>query len=181
LTIYDVGPKFLPAVPYFSRLHELNVRTYVYYNGVPGVWFFSLDANNLLAVMGARTFFCLPYFYARMDLKTEGDRVRFTSSRRSQKADFDASWTIGDELPAAEPGSLDFFLVERYSLYAARGKKVYRSRIHHQSWPLQQTLDLTNHTAGVVTADGLTMPDGEPLQHCGGPVGVDVWPLERVV
>ena len=46
LTIYDARPVFVPPIPYLSRLHELNVRSYVYYDGVPGVWFFSLDANK---------------------------------------------------------------------------------------------------------------------------------------
>ena len=32
---------------------ELNVRTYVRYKGMPGVYFFSLDAASLPAVIGA--------------------------------------------------------------------------------------------------------------------------------
>ena len=175
LTITDVRPPCLPAVPYFSWLYELNVRTYVYLDGVPGVWFFSLDANNFLAVLGARTFFSLPYFNARILCQTAGEDVVFKSVRDGTKAGFAASWTVGDALPIAEPGSLDFFLVERYCLYAASGKWIYRCRINHKPWPLQETVDLKDLDFSVVTADGLPAPVGEPKLHCGGPVEVDVW------
>ena len=180
LHIFDLRPTFMPALPYVSWLHELNVRTYVYHNGVPGVWFFSLDANSTLAVWGARTFFRLPYYNAELTLETDGRNVAFRSSRLRDKADLTATWTIGERLPLAEPGSLDFFLVERYCLYAADGKKVYRCRIHHEPWPLYETLNLSDLRASVVEANGLPTPTGDPLTHCGGPVHVDVWPLEHV-
>ena len=180
LTIYDVSPKYLPALPYVSWLYELNLRTYVHLDGLPGVWFFSLDANNMLAVWGARTFFSLPYFNARIMCETDGDDVRFWSARETEKAEFAASWTIGDALTAAEPGSLDFFLVERYCLYAADGGRIYRCRINHEPWPLQETLNLNSLRYDVIAGDGIAMPTGEPKLHCGGPVHVDVWAPERV-
>ncbi|HEY0384863.1 MAG TPA: DUF2071 domain-containing protein, partial [Pyrinomonadaceae bacterium] len=65
-TMWGVRPTFVPPVPGLSQFHELNVRTYVHLDGVPGVWFHSLDAASRLAVWGARTFFHLPYFNARM-------------------------------------------------------------------------------------------------------------------
>src|SRR4051794_5637104 len=67
-TMWDIRPAFFPAIPGISTSHELNVRTYVHLDGVPGVWFFSLDAGNALAVLGARLFFGLPYYDARMKL-----------------------------------------------------------------------------------------------------------------
>ncbi|MFN2501702.1 MAG: YqjF family protein [Pyrinomonadaceae bacterium] len=179
LTIWDAGPKYLPTVPYISRLHELNVRTYVYFDGVPGVWFFSLDANNLLAVEAARLLFCLPYFTADIELTIE-KRVHFSSSRKDQKAEFEADWTIGDDLPSAEPGSLDFFLLERYCLYTADDGKIYRCRINHEPWPLQSPEDVSIGKTSVVAADGIQLPKTRPVVHCGGPVHVDVWPLEQV-
>src|SRR5215203_4158332 len=118
LTITNLRPPYLPALPYFSWLYELNVRTYVHLGGVPGVWFFSLDANHFPAVLGARIFFSLPYFNARIMCEEDGRDVRFWSAREERKAEFAAAWTIGNDLPPAAPGSLEFFLVERYCLYA---------------------------------------------------------------
>ena len=56
----------VPPLPGVSAFPELNVRTYVTYGGKPGVYFFSLDAGNALAVFGARTLYRLPYFRASM-------------------------------------------------------------------------------------------------------------------
>src|SRR5262245_4554326 len=61
-----VGPLWLPPIPGVSSFAELNVRTYVTRDDKPGVWFFSLDAANPLAVRTARRFFHLPYFHAAM-------------------------------------------------------------------------------------------------------------------
>src|ERR1700758_2464987 len=61
-----VRARGVPPLPGLARFPELNVRTYVAYKDKPGVYFFSLDAANFPAVWAARTFFHLPYFYARM-------------------------------------------------------------------------------------------------------------------
>lgn len=180
LTIYDARPVLVPSVPYLSWLHELNVRTYVHYDGLPGVWFFSLDANNLPAVLGARLFFELPYFSAEISLETEGNRVSFRSKRSEGPAKFAADWEIGKPLPSAEPGTLDFFLLERYSLYTADDMSIKRCRIHHQPWPLQKPERLSSLESNMAGTAGLPEPVGQPLLHCGGPVDVDVWPLEKV-
>src|SRR5262249_55787207 len=80
--MWGIRASFLPRIPGTSAFPELNVRTYVHYKGVPGVWFFSLDAANSLAVWGARRFYYLPYFNARMQLRRNGQTVSY-SSRRS--------------------------------------------------------------------------------------------------
>jgi len=70
-TMWGNRPVFAPTLPLLGESHELNVRTYVHLDGVPGVWFFSLDANNTIAVFGARLAFHLPYFKARMSLERQ--------------------------------------------------------------------------------------------------------------
>lgn len=181
LTIYGARPAYTPPLPIVSRSHELNVRTYVYLNGVPGVWFFSLDAGNPLAVAAARGLFNLPYYTASQSLDEEGHKISFESSRMSEEARFRAVWTIGDELPPLEPGTLDFFLIERYCLYTTDDKnKLYRCRILHQPWRLQETKKLSEFELTMIEANGLPTPEGKPLLHCGGPVDVDVWSLEEV-
>lgn len=180
LHIYDLRPSILPPVPYLSWVHELNVRTYVYVDGVPGVWFFSLDANGLLAVLGARTLFHLPYYMARIELEANNNTVSFSSYRPDVDARFNAQWSIGNSLPPAEPGSLEFFLVERYCLYAQRGDSIFRCRIHHEPWPLQECIGLKDFSSTMATVNGIPEPGSGPLTYCGGPVHVDVWPLEKV-
>jgi hypothetical protein len=51
---------------------EVNLRTYVPADGVPGVWFFSLDAESRVAVWVDARCFALPYFSARMACERAG-------------------------------------------------------------------------------------------------------------
>src|ERR671911_46557 len=139
-TMWDIRafPPFVPPVPGLDSMHELNVRTYVHYNGVPGVWFFSLDANSRAAVLGARTFFHLPYYHA--DIEMQGKRkFKYRSKRRDDPpAQFKADWTVGNALPKSQPGSREFFLTERYILYTEFEGELYRSRIYHEPWELYE-------------------------------------------
>jgi uncharacterized protein len=183
-TMWDMRafPPFLPAFPGLSRMHELNVRTYVHLDGVPGVWFFSLDANSTVAVMAARAFFHLPYFTAEMELEQDGDRIVYSSSRTDSggpEAKFDATWEIGETLPFSQPGSLEFFLTERYCLYSARKEKLYRARIFHEPWPLQKA-ETSSLESTMIESHGLTTPKGAPLLHYAEEISVDIWPITEV-
>jgi uncharacterized protein len=181
--LWGVRPVFTPPLPLVSEFLEINVRTYVHFDGVPGVWFFSLDANSLVAVTGARTLFRLPYFHSRIRMDEQDAKTRYTASRDDSAgaaAEFEATWEVGTGRPAAEPGTLDFFLVERYCLYTADGEdKLYRVRIHHAPWPLRDAR-VRSHRSSMMEAAGLSKTSGEPLVHHGGPVDVEVWPLEEV-
>ncbi|MGI4872050.1 MAG: YqjF family protein [Janthinobacterium lividum] len=187
--MWDVRSRVTPPLPGTREFLELNVRTYVHLDGVPGVWFFSLDATNALAVWAARTFFYLPYFRARMQLERPAPgRIRYTGHRThngASAAHFRATWEIGELLPPAEPGSLVHFLTERYALYAAggqgpgRGDKLYRGRIAHEPWPLRHA-QLLDYSSDLLASHGLPTPTEAPLLHAGGPLHVDLWPLQRV-
>jgi uncharacterized protein YqjF (DUF2071 family) len=185
-TLWGLRPRFVPPLPGVSRFHELNVRTYVHANGVPGVWFFSLDAARTAPVVGARAFFFLPYYKARMSLRRDGETITYESIRPgparapgAPRATLRAVWTFGAARPQAVPGSLDFFLVERYCLYAERRGRLYRSRIFHEPWPLRDAR-LVSLESTMMEAAGFDLPPGAPLLHGAGPVDVEVWPLRRV-
>jgi uncharacterized protein YqjF (DUF2071 family) len=183
-TMWDIRafPPYLPPVPGLSRMHELNVRTYVHLDGVPGVWFFSLDANSSVAVITARTFFHLPYFNAEMKLEESGKTIVYSSSRTEHDApgaEFDATWKIGERLPYSHPGSLEFFLTERYCLYSARKQKLYRCRIFHQPWPLQKA-ELSTLNSTMIESHGLPTPTDAPLLHYAEEISVDIWPITEV-
>ena len=183
-TMWDVRPSFTPAIPGLSKFHELNVRTYVHYDGVPGVWFMSMDANSALAVWGARRFFFLPYYNAEMSLsEQEKEQTINYSSRRTHKdvspAEFRAAYTYGEATPHVEPESLDFFLTERYCLYSENAGDIYRCRIHHQKWPLRRA-EASIQKSDLLEALGLPAPSSAPLLHYANAIEVDIWPLVKV-
>jgi uncharacterized protein len=184
-TMRDVRPVLAPSIPVLSDTHELNVRTYVTVNGVPGVWFFSLDASNPLMVWGARTGLGLPYYRARMSLEQSGGTIVY-SSRRIDKhgaetgANFEATWSMGEHLPPTTPGTIDHFVTERYCLYSVTGGGVKRVPIAHRQWPLRSAI-LHHLSSSMVAATGMTEPRDAPMMHAlREPLDVDILSPERV-
>jgi len=133
----DVRPAGLPAVGAFSNFLELNVRTYVHdANGVPGIWFYSLDCNQPLAVWVARTFFRLPYKHATMQAGF-GATNDYRSTRRGTGTEAHFRWRPQGAPQAAKVGGLDHFLLERYHLYAHGGGKLFRGQVMHEPYQFQ--------------------------------------------
>ena len=176
-TMDGTRPWGLPSLPGVSRFHECNVRTYVLQDGIPGVWFFSLDAASRLAVTGGRLLWKLNYVHASFDVKRTADRTDY-SVRRSDGTHSRISWREGAELPPSESGSLRNFLTERYCLYSARGGKVWRGGIHHEPWNLREAELLSLDDQRVARAGIPT--EGDPCCMVGGDVDVKGWNLRRV-
>ncbi len=180
----NIRPRGLPALPWISRFPELNVRTYVHAGGKPGVWFFSLDAANPVAVRIARRFFHLPYFDAQMHIQP-GDQDQFAySSERSHlnsaSARFRAIYGPAGPVRPAAAGSLAAWLTDRYCLYAADPtNRIWRTEIDHARWPLQPAyVKLQTNTMTAPLGLSLTRP--APLAHYSRFLEVLVWSPERV-
>jgi uncharacterized protein len=165
-----------PAVPGLSSLPELNVRTYVTYNGKPGVYFFSLDARSHAAVWGARTFYHLPYYYADMETSDHAGTIQYSSARRSSQAEFKGSYRPVS--PVREKTPLEHFLSERYCLYTTHQNRVYRCDIHHLPWPLQEA-EAQFERNTVASAAKIALPDMAPLLQFAKRLEVLIWPLRR--
>ncbi len=174
----NVRPRYLPALPWLSSFPELNVRTYVTLDARPGVYFFSLDAANPVAVQFARTVFHLPYQNATMECAIENQRVHYASTRTdpyAAPAYFRASYrpTSAPFIPAR--GSLEYFLTARYCLYTtdARGN-VLRAEIHHRPWYLQDAeADIETNT--MTEQIDLKLPNDPPLLHYSEAMDMVTW------
>jgi uncharacterized protein YqjF (DUF2071 family) len=172
----DIRPRCCPAVPGISNFLEMNVRTYVFdEQGTPGVWFYSLDANQRLTVRVARRFFHLPYFDAQISA-TKTDSVSY-ECHRSGSADSGSSsfkYQATDEMERPKPDSLEFFLVERYLLFAHDSKraKLYSGRVFHTPYPLRRVEFEIKQLAAISLA-GFDLPD-RPPDHAAMSHGVDV-------
>ena len=178
----EVRAAFLPAIPGTSEFLELNVRTYVHdRNGIPGVWFYSLDCNLGLAVMLAKAFYSLPYHTAAMDATEEGGYFRYHCQRQGQHEKATFHYRKEEEKVPSQAGSLPFFLVERYLLYSYSPKtqKLYRSRVHHAPWELFKA-QLGKFDETMLRVNNLD-PKLRPPAHSwlASPVRVKIYALEE--
>jgi uncharacterized protein len=183
--MFGVRPRFIPPLPFISNFLELNLRTYVYDDkGNPGIWFYSLDANRRLAVGAARLTFGLPYFLAEMRASKEKKtgEVSFYS-RRAQVAPEKASrfrYRGGRDLGTAMPGTLDFFLIERYLLFSKQLGTLWKGRVYHKDYPLMsaEAHDWDDHLFEI---NGLKrrMKPPEYLHYSAG-VDVNIYRIQKV-
>jgi uncharacterized protein len=164
----------VPALPWMSRFPETNVRTYVVGpDGAQGIWFFSLDATRLPAVLVGRTTYRLPYLWSRMRVRATPEQFRYTSSRRwpgPRGARCDAVITRG---AAVEPGPLDYFLTYRFQLYSVIRGRLVRAYAAHGPWPLYGGT-VESLSESVIAAGDLPAPEGEPLVHTSPGVTVRI-------
>ncbi|MBS1705729.1 MAG: DUF2071 domain-containing protein [Armatimonadetes bacterium] len=169
-----------PPIPTATNFLEYNVRTYVHREGRdPGVWFFSLDASSRLAVAGARISYSLPYFHAEM-LHTSGQEVRYESSRGRRGlpgVKLRAKLSATTPTPT-EPGTLGFFLAERYRLYASRRGALLTGLVAHAPYEVSELADWTVEDTLVEAGTGLSVPLSHGLYSPG--VRVEVFPVQKV-
>jgi uncharacterized protein YqjF (DUF2071 family) len=179
----DVSPRGLPRFRRLADFAELNVRTYVTAGGKPGVWFFSLDATQPLAVRVARACFHLAYVDARIDTRRLGDVVHYTSERThlgGGVAELDVRYRPTGPPAEAAAGTLEDFLTARYCLYAAtRRGQVLRQDIDHDPWPLQPAeAEIARCT--MTRPLGIDLGDEPPLAHFAERLDVVAWLPHRV-
>jgi uncharacterized protein YqjF (DUF2071 family) len=175
----NVRPRWVPRLPWVSEFLELNVRTYVRYRDQGGVWFFSLDASNPLAVRAARSLVHLKYYDARMAMHIGADGSFHYRSQRTHRgappASFEGSYRPEGHVRTAQPGTLDHFLVERYELFSSGTRGLLSVKIAHPPWPLQRAVAHIERNT-MAAAAGVTL-DGEPQQlHFAARVDVKTWP-----
>ncbi len=176
-----IRPIGLPPLPWLSWFHELNLRTYVYDDaGNPGVWFFSLDCNQPLAVEIARRMFHLPYQHAKMHSNISNSSVEYFSQRKNHpscEATFKYPRPVTPQ-PAVF-GSLEWFLVERYTLFSTDPKgKIYAGRVYHDPYEIEP-MEYSECSTLPFSLNGLPEPESSPdSMISANPVEVAVYPLK---
>jgi len=164
----------LRGIPHFP---ETNVRTYVIGpDGSRAVWFFSLDAARLAAVLGARVAYRLPYFWAEMGVASQEETVHYWSRRRrphSTSVISDIVVKPGERFEAKELGDRDRFLTARYRLYTLLYGRLGWAQIEHEAWPLASATVVTLEQNLIETA-GLPTPEGQPLAHYAEEIDVTI-------
>ena len=179
----DVSARGMPRIRRFADFCELNVRTNVTGGGKPGVWFFSLDATQPVAVRIARGLFHLAYLDARIETRHRGDAIDYRSTRThlgAGLAELDVRYRPTGPPAPSRPGTLEHFLTERYCLYAAnRRGQLLRQEIDHAPWPLQPAEADVKHCT-MTRPLGIELGPEPPLAHFAERLDVVSWLPHRV-
>lgn len=175
-----VGLPGIPSVPWVSRFAETNVRTYVRSaDGARGIWFFSLDAARLGAVVVARTTYRLPYFWSSMSVDRTPSTISYRSRRRwpgPRGARTEVVVDIGERFQPDELTELDHFLTARWALFSAPRTGLRHALASHDPWPLHRGRAVLVRDE-LISAAGLPAPAGDPLVHYSPTVEVRIgWP-----
>ena len=178
----------LGRVPGASKFAELNLRTYVRdrHTGTPGVYFFSLDAANPAAVVAARLWFHLPYFWAKMNVEERpGGWFHYESQRllASSPVRFRATYRgLGPQSKGRSArDTIEYFLTERYCLFTHDRKgKLLQGNIHHAPWPLEAA-EAEIEVNDLPQAHGIRLPDIPPVLHFARTQAVAVWKPQPVL
>jgi uncharacterized protein YqjF (DUF2071 family) len=171
--IYD-----FPGIPHFP---ETNLRTYVIGpDGSRAVWFFSLEAARLAAVIGARIGYHLPYFWAQMHVTAENGMIHYRSRRHwphNSSATTDITIQPGEPYNTDDLTDRDHFLTARYRLYSTSRGQLRHADIEHPPWPLARA-NVIELRQTLFEAAGLPPPAGAPLVHYAAELAVKIGQLD---
>ncbi len=168
--VTNLRPPLAPAIPWASHFPETNVRTYVRGpDGEPGIWFFTLEADRLGAVIAARATFGLPYRWASMSVKLDRDRVEYSSRRNPHTS---IRIAIGN---AMRPTDREIFLTARFRLYSLLLDRLVYADVSHEPWPLREAR-IEHMDQDLMESLGLPV-EGDPLVHYSPRVHTRVGPI----
>ncbi len=176
----------VPSLPGVRSFPDLTLRTYVRdrFTGTPGVYCFSMDASNLLAVGVARTLYHLPYHWAEMRLEARSEREFAIFSRRRmahREVIFKARYRgLGPTCRTVEmrPGSFEYFITERSWLFSAnQAGQPIRASLHYIPWPLEEA-EAEIERNDLPASIGLELQEPEPVLHYSRRMAVYIWPPE---
>jgi len=173
-----VRPAYLPPLPWLSYFNELNVRVYARDgSGEPGVVFLSLDCDRWPAVEIARSQFALNYQHARMRHRCTAGTHTLDCRRRGETETARLAWRPLGTPTVTAPGTLEFFLAERYNFFTEKDGQLLRGQVHHAPYPLQSA-EVVAWSEAPVAWDGFPVTHRPPdLAHASPGVSIEAFSL----
>jgi uncharacterized protein YqjF (DUF2071 family) len=170
------GSSFVGVVPFQMSLLgtflETNIRLYsVDRTGRRGVFFLSLDTDRLAMIAAGRLLFGVPYRWARMSYREDGDRRAYTSTLRWRGVT--ASSSI--EVRVADPmacGPLEHFLTARWGAHTLRVGRTWYVPNEHPVWALRRAELIEFSDDGLLASVGLGDLSMRPPDHVAFSDGV---------
>ncbi|MGM0899512.1 MAG: YqjF family protein [Bacillota bacterium] len=178
--ISNIRLRGLPPIPGITHFSQVNVRTYVTLDGKPGVYFFSLDAGNRLAVETAKIVGNLPYKYSEVAMESTQSNIHFESSRKTG----DNANLVFNFKPISKPfhpakESFEEWVAERYCLYTfSKTGKTLRGDILHLPWLLQQ-VQAEFYENTLLSSLNIQPESNPPILHYSRQKDVRFWPMVR--
>jgi uncharacterized protein len=168
----DVRPMWLPFLPGFSGMVEVNLRTYVRFRDQSGITFLSVHASNRLAIFLARRLTPMPYRWAMMSYEKRGREFQFDAAgRMADRFGMTLRFRPNSPPRTTRDDTLESWLLERYRLFLPDGRRrLLYADVSHPRWHIQETdVSLTANTAG--SQFGLHLDRSAELAHFSN--GVD--------
>lgn len=179
--IYFRGLKAMSVTPKFT---EINVRTYVHFNGKPGVYFLSLDVGDRASLLIASRWYRLPYQPAQITFKREKDTFHIQSIRNQKTInpiEFMGEFVPLSDVYYPQKGTLDHWATERYCLFSTDklGKQLYCGEIHHSAWPIQKVEGAIDRNS-LFTPFQLRPSETKPIVHYSRGLDTLFWNIKRI-
>jgi uncharacterized protein YqjF (DUF2071 family) len=169
----------------------LNVRTYVRHRGEPGIYFLTEWMNNPLSVRLGPWTFGLPYRFGALNYEHRHENGNVTGSVREtihapsfqyegELACFskEISEKVATPLPGRRApcptGSLDEFLLERYTAFTSHQATRRFFRIWHQPWS-QQSIHISVRDISLLENVWPWFTDARLIRANYSPGARDVW------
>jgi uncharacterized protein len=174
LVLFQMADTGFPRPAVFDTFLETNVRLYsVDQTGRRGVVFLSLDCDRLTFVAGARATVGVPYRWARMQYRQDGDRHLYTLSVRRPWPTVSSTVEIEVGEPIS-PGPLEQFLTARWGLHLRRFGRTWYMPNEHPAWTLRSAELVRFSDSGHLASVGLGALGARPPDHVVYSDGVPV-------
>ena len=177
-----IYPRGLSSISLTPAFPEINVRTYVHYDGKPGILFMSLDVGDWASYTIAKKWYRLPYKKSSISFQQEGQTFRCQSVRKGKTnppISFQVKYTPVSEVYFPKEGTLDHWLTERYCLFSSdNGNVIFCGDIHHRPWPLQKaSANISRNT--LFSPFDLAVSGTKPVFHFSKGVDTLIWNIKK--
>jgi uncharacterized protein YqjF (DUF2071 family) len=159
--------------PPFTTHGFLNVRTYIRGNGI---YFLAEYLTNRFCVLLGPRLYGLPYQHGRLcyDHRHETGRLHGRVEGQGGILEFRAPIDPRAEFVPCQSGSLDEFLLERYTAFTKRGASERLFRVWHRPWP-QVPIDVTMLDESLVASSGPWFRSARRIGANYSPGFAEVW------
>lgn len=162
-------------IPFISNFTELNIRTYVKYNGLKATYLLSPNRDLLRSTIYSKLIHGLSYKLS--EIERTGNLLDYDD--RSENRIYVKYFK--KETKSYTPNSIDQWLTERYSRFYNENNNLFKVDIHHSKWKLRK-MEIIPIKIKAYVNKILLLDDCYPtLSHFGEKLEVLSWAKKRII